>query len=188
MWCTLYVSFWPIYVLASLWLCLSHNSGPEWQMGIGAKSWQSYRKSIKSHCCAICRSGRILAHRTVPALTTTRPQRCDAVLPTVLGHLLHSFIYNLITDGVGIASLWWMKGQLDSGTDGVIASLGCLSCTGHWGHTVHRKSLCPTCLPACLSVSLVWRVALWAARDAVSSTLFSLIFLWPLWRLPNRWS
>lgn len=27
------------------------------------------------------------------------------VLPTVLGHLLHSFIFNLITDGVGIASL-----------------------------------------------------------------------------------
>lgn len=153
------------------------------------KSWQSYGKSIKSHCCdlsvcvalSVCLSGRILARRTVPALTTTRSQKRDTQCSQLFsGHLLHSFIYNLITDGVGIASLWWMNGQLDSWTVGQMES-SC-SLARHWGHTVRRKSLCPACQPA----SLVWRDALWAARDAVSSTLFSLIFLWPLWRLPNR--
>lgn len=79
-------------------------------MGIGRGRVGNHTANRLNRIAAICQcvrpSGRILARRTVPALTTTRSQKRDTQCsPTVLDHLLHSFIYNLITDGVGIASL-----------------------------------------------------------------------------------
>lgn len=126
------------------------------RMGIGRRRVGNHTANRLNRIAAICQcvrpSGRILARRTMPALTTTRSQKRDTQCsPTVLGHLLHSFIYNLITDGVGIASLWWMNGQPDSWTPGQMES-SC-SLARHWGHTVRRKSLCPACQPASLPAS-----------------------------------